>query len=207
MVSETQLRQDGVIAEDKSQVGAGVSVYDAANGVVRHHVLAIPAKNAVSIAILALGGLVDWVTTVYPAELPVWLPYDFSWFAWLGTWLPIWWYWHGISILPAAERPKLWRRASFLLGMTVMYAVLQTHYLYLAEHQFFLNRIQHVVMHHLGPFLVALDRHGLTTAAGATYIFSTLNEAIDAVRAALGTRPHDLPGPAVVPSASGKTTR
>lgn len=156
MLSETQLRQDGVIAEDKSQVGATVSVYDAANRMVRHHMFAIPAKNAVPIAILALGGLVDWVTTVYPAGLPVWLPYDFSWFAWLGTWLPVWWYWHGISTLPSAERPKLWRRASFSLGMTVMYAVLQTHYLYLAEHQFFLNRIQHVIMHHLGPFLVAL---------------------------------------------------
>ncbi len=32
----------------------------------------------------------------------------------------------------------------------------QTRFLYLAEHEFFLKRIQHVVMHHLGPFLVAL---------------------------------------------------
>jgi putative membrane protein len=38
----------------------------------------------------------------------------------------------------------------------LIYAVLQTHFEYLAEHMFFLNRAQHVVMHHLGPFLIAL---------------------------------------------------
>jgi high affinity sulfate transporter 1 len=52
-----------------------------------------------------------------------------------------------------------------------------------------------------------LDRHGITDAAGAAHIFSTLHEAIDAVRAALGNQPHDLPGPAVAPPAFGKTTR
>jgi putative membrane protein len=50
--------------------------------------------------------------------------------------------------------------------MGAIYAVLQTRYLYLAEHEFFLNRIQHVVMHHLGPFLVALGVAGMPLRRG-----------------------------------------
>ena len=34
--------------------------------------------------------------------------------------------------------------------------MVQTRYDYMAQHEFFLNRIQHIFMHHLGPFLVAL---------------------------------------------------
>ena len=116
--------------------------------------LAVPA------ALVALGGLLDWAATTVPASMPVWLPFDFSWFAWLGTVLPLWWYLRGLALLPAAERPGPWRRAAFLLGMATIWGVLQTRYLDLAEHEFFLNRIQHVVLHHLGPFLVALGLAG-----------------------------------------------
>ena len=77
-----------------------------------------------------------------------------------GPMRQIWWYLLGITVLPQAERPNLWRRAAFLRGTAMMYAVLQTHHLYLAEHQFFLNRIRHVVVHHLGPFVVALACSG-----------------------------------------------
>ena len=50
--------------------------------------------------------------------------------------------------------------------MALIYAVLETHYEYLAEHQFFYNRIQHVVMHHLGPMLLALAWPGETLMKG-----------------------------------------
>jgi putative membrane protein len=129
-------------------------------GGTRNRILAIPPAFRVPAGIVALGALLDWTCATYPAALPVWLPYDFSWFAWLGTWLPVWWYFRGAALLPVADRPPPWRRALFLLGMLVIYAVLQTRYLYLAEHEFFLNRIQHVAMHHLGPFLVALGLAG-----------------------------------------------
>ncbi|MGH7044609.1 MAG: cytochrome c oxidase assembly protein [Acetobacteraceae bacterium] len=115
---------------------------------------------AVPCGLVALGVLLDWTATTMPAAMPVWLPFDFSWFAWLGTVLPVWWYLRGLALLPVAERPGPWRRAAFLLGMAAIWAVLQTRYLYLAEHEFFLNRIQHMVMHHLGPFLVALGVAG-----------------------------------------------
>ncbi len=117
--------------------------------------IALP-EFAAPAAIVVIGALVGWLVGAYPAAMPAWMPYDFSWFAWLGTWLFVWWYLRGVARLPQSERPRLWRRISFVLGMVLIYAVLQTRYLYLAEHEFFLNRIQHVVMHHLGPFLVAL---------------------------------------------------
>jgi hypothetical protein len=45
------------------------------------------------------------------------MPFDFSWLAWLGTALPLWWYWRGLALLPPAERPRRWRRFAFTLGM------------------------------------------------------------------------------------------
>ena len=114
------------------------------------------ADFAVPACLVVAGLAIDGTTAAFPAAIPVWMPFDFSWFAYLGTCLPIWWYLRGITLLPAAERPPPWRRAAFLIGMLAIYAVLQTRFLYLAEHQFFLNRIQHVVMHHMGPLLVAL---------------------------------------------------
>ncbi len=38
--------------------------------------------------------------------------------------------------------------------------MLQTRFEYWSQHMFFLNRIQHVVMHHLGPFLIGLGCAG-----------------------------------------------
>ena len=127
---------------------------------------ALSPALAVPVGLVALGALIDWLSTAYPADMPVWMPFDFSWFAWLGTVLPVWWYWHGMGLLAPSERPRRWRQVAFLLGMALIYAVLQTRYLYLAEHEFFLNRIEHVVLHHLGPFLVALGAAGAPIRAG-----------------------------------------
>ncbi len=42
----------------------------------------------------------------------------------------------------------------------MIYVVLETRYEYLAEHQFFFNRVQHVTLHHVGPLLLALSWPG-----------------------------------------------
>ena len=55
---------------------------------------------------------------------------------------------------------------SFFAGMLIIYAVLETRFEYLAEHQFFFNRIQHVAMHHLGPLLIALGWPGAEIKRG-----------------------------------------
>jgi len=70
--------------------------------------------------------------------------------------LSAWWFLRGVLCSFAEERPRLWRQASFLLGLVLIYSVLQTHFDYMAQHEFFLNRVQHIFMHHLGPFLLAL---------------------------------------------------
>jgi len=108
--------------------------------------------------LLVAGGLlVWWLCARFPAELPPFAPWEFSLVEFLGTLLPALWYVRGLLRAPAAERPGRARQVAFLGGVGIIYAVLQTHFVYLAQHMFFLNRLQHLAMHHLGPFLVALS--------------------------------------------------
>lgn len=66
-------------------------------------------------------------------------------------------YVRGCARLRASGRVVgLWRGASFFAGLTLVYAVLQTRYDYLAQHVFWVHRVQHLVLHHLGPFLIVL---------------------------------------------------
>ena len=44
----------------------------------------------------------------------------------------------------------------FWVGLVLMYVVLQTQYDFYAQHMFFLHRLQHLILHHLAPFLIAL---------------------------------------------------
>ncbi len=53
-----------------------------------------------------------------------------------------------------------------MLGVVLIYAVVQTHYDYLSQHMFFFHRLQHLVLHHLGPFLIALGVPGAALWAG-----------------------------------------
>ncbi|MGC8478062.1 MAG: hypothetical protein ACP5NP_17050, partial [Acetobacteraceae bacterium] len=64
-----------------------------------------PARWAVPAALAALGAGLDGFATFRPADVPLWLPFDFSWFAWAGTALPLWWYFRGVAQLPPARRP------------------------------------------------------------------------------------------------------
>lgn len=56
---------------------------------------------------------------------------------------------------------------AFLLGIGSMYVVMQTHVDYYAHYVFFLHRGQHLILHHLGPFLVALSMPSAVLASGA----------------------------------------
>ena len=118
------------------------------------------------ITILLLGALLSWLCRVHPGWLPSWAPWDFSWPEFLGTAFPFWWFLRGLALTPPQARPAPARRAAFLLGLGLIYAVLQTRFDYMAQHMFFLNRIQHVVMHHLGPILIALAGAGPTVKRG-----------------------------------------
>jgi putative membrane protein len=50
--------------------------------------------------------------------------------------------------------------------MISIYAVLQTHVDYYAQHMFFVHRAQHFLLHHIGAFLVALGMPGQAILAG-----------------------------------------
>ncbi|MGM0702369.1 MAG: cytochrome c oxidase assembly protein [Pseudomonadota bacterium] len=53
--------------------------------------------------------------------------------------------------------PGVGRVVAYLLGIVSIYAVTQTHYDYLSQYMFFTHRGQHLVLHHVAPFLIALS--------------------------------------------------
>jgi putative membrane protein len=116
--------------------------------------------------VVAVGAMIWWGSAVYPAEMPAIAPWDFSWIEYLGIVLPLVWYLRGLALTEAADRPHGLRRTSFLSGVALIYVTLQTHFVYLSQHMFFLNRLQHLGMHHLGPFLIAMAWPGETIARG-----------------------------------------
>lgn len=72
----------------------------------------------------------------------------------------------GLRRLPPDERPSTGRRIAFFSGCALVYLVMQTRFDYFSQHMFFMHRIQHLVLHHLGPFLVALSAPTVVLARG-----------------------------------------
>ena len=117
-------------------------------------------------AVLALGAVLYLLCRLYPADLPFWLPWEFSWAEYLVTALTFAWFFRGLKILPKDRHPPLWRLACFVLGMASFYVVLQTRIDYYAQHMFFVHRWAHFVLHHAGAFLIALGMSGPVLRAG-----------------------------------------
>lgn len=116
--------------------------------------------------VLGLGAALAWLCAAHPAALPPWAPWEFSWSEFLATACALWWFARGLARSAPGRRMPVWRRVLFLLGVGAIYAVVQTRFTYLEQHMFFLNRVQHIVMHHLGPFLIALSWPGPTLMRG-----------------------------------------
>ncbi|TDN84470.1 putative membrane protein [Stakelama pacifica] len=115
------------------------------------------------IAALLSAMCVLWALSHYRASwMPFWAPWDFSPLWFLAAGFTLWWFLRGLARVPIGAG----RTILFLSGMALIWAVLQTHFEYAAQHMFFLNRVQHVVMHHLGPFLIALAWPWETIIAG-----------------------------------------
>jgi putative membrane protein len=117
-------------------------------------------------AVLALGAVLDIACRFYPAELPFWMPWEFSWPEYLATVLALAWFARGLKALPRAAHPPLWRKACYVAGVLSFYVVLQTHIDYYAQHMFFAHRWAHFVLHHAGAFLIALGMSGAVLWAG-----------------------------------------
>jgi putative membrane protein len=64
---------------------------------------------------------------------------------------------------------SLTRQLSFWFGLGALYVVLHTRLDYFFEHEFFMHRAQHLVLHHLGPFFIALSYPGAALRAGIPF--------------------------------------
>lgn len=122
--------------------------------------------GAVPAAIATAGIALDLACRLRPAELPFVAPWDFSAPEYLAAALALWFGARGRARLPQAARPGPGRSACYAAGVLLTYAVLQTHFDYLAQHMFTLTRVQHLVTHHLGPFLMVLGRPGAALREG-----------------------------------------
>lgn len=143
-------------------------------------------------ALLGLGALLWLVSTHFPAEMPAIGPYDFSASIYLATAFTLFWYLRGLARMAPAERPARWRRASFLIGLGLIYAVVQTGFEYPAQRMFFMHRLQHLVLHHMGPVLIGLSLAGPVILRGAPDWFHRI-VALRPVRLAYRTVQHPLP--------------
>jgi len=117
-------------------------------------------------ALLAAGAAIAIACRYFPADLPFWMPWEFSWPVFLATALSLFWFFSGLAQLPRSERPSVWQQGAFVAGAISIYAVLQTHVDYYAQHMFVVHRAQHFVLHHIGAFLVAIAMPGQTIQAG-----------------------------------------
>jgi putative membrane protein len=115
---------------------------------------------------LALGALLYLVCRLFPADLPFFLPWEFSWPEYLATALTLGWFARGLTLLPRDQHPPLWRSICFVAGVLSFWIVLQTRIDYFAQHMFFVHRAAHFVLHHLGAFLIALGMSGPVLWAG-----------------------------------------
>ncbi len=112
---------------------------------------------------LAVGG----ACRVLPAHLPYLFPFVFNAPVFLGCWLTALWYWRGMRRIVPERRPGRVRQGFFLAGLAGIYFVLQTHFEYVSQHMFFLNRVQAVTLGMAAPFCIAIGWMGEVLAAGA----------------------------------------
>jgi putative membrane protein len=116
-------------------------------------------------AILLIGLALYAISRFRPALMPFWGPFEFTWWEYLTAALSLYWYARGLAT--TSERPSRWKQAAFGIGVLLMYGALQTHFDYMAQHLFALNRTQQILVHDLGPFLIGLSAPVAMIARGA----------------------------------------
>ena len=84
-------------------------------------------------------------------------PYDFSPLTVLSFMLVLGFYGVGLLRMPEDARPGSVRIVVFVLGVLICYGVMQTRFDYYSQYMFFVHRGQHLILHHLGPILIALS--------------------------------------------------
>ena len=108
-------------------------------------------------ALILLAALVvELLCRFLPAHLPYVFPFIFNLPVFLGSWFLLLWYCRGMARIAPEHRPGRVRQAFFLIGLGSIYFVLQTHFEYLSQHMFFLNRVQAVTIGMVAPFCIAI---------------------------------------------------
>ncbi|MEV8522352.1 cytochrome c oxidase assembly protein [Dyella marensis] len=90
------------------------------------------------------------------------VPWEFSWVFLLSFAAICVLYVRGCARLPVSGG----RRLAFWTGMAIVYVSLHTYFDYYAEHEFFMHRIQQVLLHHLAPLLLVGSYPGTVLRAG-----------------------------------------
>jgi len=100
------------------------------------------------------------------AVLLKWIvPWEFSWVflaSFLGACVL---YWRGCSVLQVS----IGRRIAFWAGMALVYLCLHTYFDFYAEHEFFMHRIQQLLLHHLAPLVIMASYPGSVLRAGLPF--------------------------------------
>lgn len=130
------------------------------------HWLARQDHKSLLAGVLLIGALEFVLVSSVPASLPLWLPYEFSWGVYLTVAFTVIWYLRGYAETCSQERPGAWRMTAFFVGVGLIYLSMQTYVDYAAQHMFFIHRLQHLVLHHTGPFLIALSDPAAIIARG-----------------------------------------
>lgn len=87
------------------------------------------------------------------ASLLKWIePWEFSWVFLTIFLVTCVLFWRGSRRLA----PSFGRKLLFWVGMAIIYLSLQTYLDYFAEHEFFMHRLQQLLLHHVAPLLVVI---------------------------------------------------
>ena len=93
------------------------------------------------------------------------VPWEFSWVFLLTFIVACVLYVRGCRRLAVSRG----RRLAFWTGMAIVYLSLHTYLDYFAEHEFFMHRIQQVLLHHLAPLLIVASYPGSVLRAGLPF--------------------------------------
>lgn len=116
--------------------------------------------------VLLAAVMVGLLCRVWPAHLPYIFPFVFNPLVFAGCWLTLLWYLRGLRRTSPEARPGRVRQGFFLAGIAGIYFVLQTHFEYVSQHMFCLNRTQAVVLGMGAPFAIAIGWMGDVLALG-----------------------------------------
>jgi putative membrane protein len=121
---------------------------------VRHYAGRSPAvagANRIAGTVIVIATLLKWI-----------VPWEFSWVFLAGFLLTC------VLYLRGSRRwsVSFSRQLAFWAGMAIIYLSLHTYLDYYAEHEFFMHRIQQLLLHHLAPLLIVTAFPGTVLRAG-----------------------------------------